>query len=105
MADREDILINIEGFDWDKGNILKNWEKHNVSHIECEEVFLNIPLLVKNDMAHSATEERYYVLGKTDSGRLLFIVFTIRKNKIRIISARDMHRKERKVYEESEKNS
>lgn len=102
MKYQEDIFSDIEGFDWDKGNVLKNWERHNVSHLECEEVFFNSPLLVRNDTAHSLTEVRYYVLGKTDSGRPLFLVFTIRKNRVRIISARDMGKKERKVYEETE---
>lgn len=98
-----EILSGLEGFDWDEGNIGKNWERHRVSHIECEEVFFNAPLIVNEDEPHSEREDRYYVLGKTDSGRLLFVVFTRRGNKIRIISARDMNRKERKVYEEATK--
>lgn len=92
------ILSNIEGFDWDKANIEKNWEKHRVTYIECEEVFFNKPLVVREDMPHSMSEDRYYVLGKTDDVRLLFIVFTIRSNKIRVISARDMNKKERRIY-------
>ena len=95
-----DILSRLEGFDWDKGNIKKNWERHRVTHIECEEVFFNKPLVVKEDEPHFRGEDRYYVLGKTDNERLLFIVFTTRVNKIRIISARDMNRKERKLYYE-----
>src|SRR5574337_1778568 len=105
MRYTEDIFLDLDGFEWDKGNLLKNWEKHNVSHVECEEVFFNIPLVVKEDAAHSAKENRYYVLGKTDENRLLFIVFTKRANKIRVISARDMRKKERTIYEESEKDS
>ncbi len=101
----KDLFLNIEGFEWDKGNISKNWGKHRVGHIECEEVFFNTPLVVESDAAHSFIEARYYILGKTDTGRLLFIVFTIRKNKIRLISARDMSRKERKVYEQIEGNT
>ena len=66
-------------------------------------VFFNAPIYVAPSPSHSATEERYYTLGKTDAGRLLFVVFTRRGNKVRIISARDMHRKERRVYDEKAK--
>lgn len=100
-----DILSNINGFEWDKGNIAKNWERHGVTHLECEEVFFNNPLMVKNDVTHSTTELRHYVLGKTNGHRLLFLVFTIRNNKIRVISARDMSKKERKIYEQAEKDT
>ena len=101
-----EILSRVEGFEWDKGNIKKNWERHKVSRIECEEVFFNKPLVVKEDKPHSMAEDRYYVLGKTDNERLLFIVLTLRGNKIRVISARDMNRKERKLYyEEIEKGT
>ncbi len=94
------MLSQIEGFEWDKGNINKNWEKHRVSHTECEEVFFNEPLVVGIDEKHSEEEHRLYLLGRTDKGRLLFIVFTTRKEKIRVISARDMNKKERKAYYE-----
>ena len=70
-----DIVSNLKGFDWDEGNIAKNWEKHSVTHIECEEVFFNNPLVGKKDEPHSTTEARYYVLGKTNSQRLMFLVF------------------------------
>lgn len=103
--DVKDLLSYVEGFDWDKGNITKNWERRKVNHVECEEVFFNTPFLVKADDPHSSVEDRYYVLGKTDKDRLLFIVFTIRRNKIRVISARGMNRKERKVYEQIEKDA
>jgi uncharacterized DUF497 family protein len=93
-----EILSRVEGFEWDEGNIKKNWERHRVSYIECEEVFFNQPLVVQEDEAHSKGEERYYVLGKTNDGRYLFVVFTIRHNKIRVITARDMSRKERRAY-------
>jgi uncharacterized DUF497 family protein len=86
------------GFNWDKANIDKNWLKHKVSPAECEQVFFNRPLVVDEDIAHSKTEPRFYALGWTDSKRTLFIAFTIRKNLIRVISARDMSRKEREVY-------
>jgi len=86
------------GFEWDKGNIDKNWIKHGVSSSECEQIFFNRPLLIQNDIVHSELEERYYALGKTDTNRFLFVVFTIRNNFIRVISARDMSRKERRMY-------
>jgi hypothetical protein len=105
MKDWTDIVSYTEGFEWDEGNITKNWEKHRVSHIECEEIFFNRPIVVKKDEQHSMTEGRYFVLGKTDAGRLLFLVFTIRGNKIRIISARDLNRKERKIYEQTEEDT
>ncbi len=91
-------LLNCTGFDWDQDNIEKNWLKHKVSLFECEQVFFNQPLVVQDDLKHSQKETRYYVLGQTDSNRLLFIVFAIRKNLIRVISARDMSKKERQVY-------
>lgn len=100
-----DILSNLKGFDWDDGNITKNWEKHRVTHIECEEVFFNKPLVVKKDDSHSKAEVRYYVLGKTIRDRLLFLVFTVRSSKVRVISARDMNRKEREIYEQAEKDT
>ncbi len=93
-------LDNIEGFQWDKGNIEKNRLKHKVLNFECEQVFFNDPLIVADDIKHSQNEKRRYVLGRTDLNRKLFIVFTIRNNLIRIISARDMTKKERKIYDE-----
>jgi uncharacterized DUF497 family protein len=88
-----------EGFDWDEGNLVKNWERHRVSASECEQVFFNSPLIAGLDEKRSKSEPRYYALGITDSGRRLFIAFTVRKNLIRVISARDMSRRERKVFE------
>jgi len=90
----------IIGFDWDTANTKKNWEKHKVLPVECEQVFFNEPLLVQPDYSHSSQKSRFIVLGKTDAKRFLFIVFTIRKNRIRVISARDMNKKERRVYYE-----
>jgi len=93
-----DIFEKIKGFDWDEANVYKNWQRHKVSFLECEEILFNEPLVIAPDHVHSQTEDRYYVLGKTDSGRLLFLVFTIRDDKIRVISARDMNKKERREY-------
>ena len=91
---------SIVGFDWDDGNKQKNWEKHQVDFRECEEVFFNQPLLIKEDSKHSSQEKRFFVLGRSDIGRTLFLVFTLRNNKIRVISARDQSKKERKIYEQ-----
>ena len=92
----------ITGFDWDVGNERKSVEAHQVSQIEAEELFFNQPLIVSPDEEHSTREPRWHALGVTDSGRKLHATFTLRQNntKIRIISARDMSRKERKIYEE-----
>ncbi len=92
---------SLDGFDWDEGNQDKNWLKHQVSNGECEEVFFNVPLLVADDDKHSQIEQRYFALGKTNDGRTLFISFVIRTSKIRVISARDMNRKERRIYAEA----
>ena len=97
------ILPRLIAFEWDKGNIDKNLVKHNVTDREAEEVFGNKPLLVNEDVEHSEKELRFQVLGKTNLGRLLFISFTIRNDKVRIISIRDMNKKERGVYEEKAK--
>lgn len=98
-------LSDFKGFDWDKANKDKNWIKHKISNAECEEIFFNLPLIVTPDKKHSNIEERYYVLGKTNRRRLLFLVFTPRGNKIRIISSRDMTKKERRIYHETEKKN
>ena len=89
----------ITGFEWDTGNEQKN-VKHGVTPAEAEQVFLNEPLVVLDDLKHSDTEQRFHALGQTGEGRLLHITFTIRTNMIRVISARNMHRKERAIYEQ-----
>ena len=91
-------LPEFEGFEWDEWNIDKNWVAHEVTPQEAEQVFFNTPLIVADDQKHSRTEKRYFVLGQTDEDRCLFIAFTLREGRIRVISARDMNRKERKVY-------
>ena len=100
MSD-DDVVVGWTGFEWDQGNLLKNWEKHGVSPGECEQVFFNAPLIAGHDKQHSEQETRFFALGHTDAGRRLFVVFTIRHGRIRVISARSMNRKERKVYEGS----
>ena len=93
------LLIECTSFEWDEGNKDKNWIKHKVNINECEEIFFNQPLIINIDKKHSEIETRFYALGHTDLNRKLFIVFTIRGKKIRVISVRDMSRKERKIYE------
>jgi len=93
-----DILKECTGFQWDSGNSDKNWISHQVTKSECEQIFFNQPLFIEHDDKHSNIEIRYYALGKTDDERKLFIVFTIREKLIRVISARDMSKKEREVY-------
>ena len=90
-----------DGFDWEEGNLLKNWEKHRVSAAECEQVFFNRPLVAGLDETHSKQERRHCALGVADAERWLFLVFTVRGGKIRVISARDIGRQERKVFDES----
>lgn len=97
----------VTGFDWDEGNSRKNAEKHGVSQSEAEEIFFNEPLLVLEDSKHSQAEARFHALGETDDERLVHITFTLRQNGtlIRVISARNMHRKERAVYEQTKKDA
>jgi hypothetical protein len=92
-------LTGVEGFDWSKGNDSKIWNKHRVHAAECEEVFFHTPLVVHPDELHSDYEPRFYALGRTARFRLLFLVFTVRKKQIRVISARDMTRREKAAYE------
>jgi hypothetical protein len=95
-------FAGITGFDWDEGNARKN-EKHGVSTAEAEQVFFNAPLLLLTDDKHSQQEARHHALGKADDGRLVHVSFTLRESGrlIRVISARDMHRKERTIYEQA----
>jgi len=90
------------GFDWDKGNSEKRWLKHSVTPLECEQIFFNRPLIVAPDEEHSKKEIRFYALGQTDRERPLFLVFTVRRNLIRVLSARDMSRSEKEVYKNHE---
>lgn len=96
-------LLQTVGFDWDTGNARKNDDKYGVSAAEAEQVFFNSPLLLLEDAAHSQHEPRLHALGTTDNARRLHIAFTLRRSGtlVRVISARDMHRKERTVYEQA----
>ena len=90
---------SIVGFDWDEGNIHKNEDKHGLKWTSIEEVFFNEPLLIVEDFKHSLDECRCVALGKNDFDDLVTVIFTVRKNHIRVISARIMSKKEREVYE------
>lgn len=94
----------ISGFDWDDGNSRKSSEKHSVIQSEAEQIFFNQPLLLLEDVAHSQGEARFHALGVTDDKRLLHVTFTLRAKGtlVRVISARDMHRKERNIYEQAQ---
>jgi uncharacterized DUF497 family protein len=87
------------GFDWDDGNLDKNWRRHRVAWWECEEVFFNRPRPIFEDVAHSEREPRLFLLGQSNAGRWLFVSFTVRNDLIRPISARDMNARERRTYE------
>ncbi len=88
----------VSGFDWDDGNRNKNL-KHAVQNWECEQIFFNEPLVVLDDPKHSLAEDRFAAFGRTDSGRLLVVIYTLRSQRIRVISARDMNKKELQFYE------
>jgi uncharacterized DUF497 family protein len=94
-------LTLIEGFEWDDGNARKSLDKHDVSQAEAEQIFSGEPLLAE-DVKHSQDETRFQALGETVEGRRLHVTFTLRDNgrRIRVVSARDMNRKERAIYEQ-----
>jgi uncharacterized DUF497 family protein len=91
-------LSKLEGFEWDRGN-LDHIQKHNVNYRECEDVFFNKPLIINQDETHSQIEERFRVYGQTNRKRRIFMIFTIRHNKIRVLSSRDQNRKERTEFQ------
>jgi uncharacterized protein len=105
VAERKDPLDACAGFEWDEANAQKNWERHRVTQEEAEDLFFNEPLVIRSDVRHSSEEKRYYALGRTSRGRYLFAAFTIRRSLLRIISVRDMNRKERNVYAQREKEA
>ena len=92
-------LSRCEGFEWDAGNAVKIWERHEVAPGEVEQVFFNRPLIAAVDARHSGAEPRFLMLGQTDAGRRLFVVLTFRQRRIRVISARNMSRRERREYD------
>ena len=97
-----EVFPDIVGFQWDEGNSQKNWRGHHVTQAETEQVFLNRPLLIADDPKHSVREERQFALGRTDAGRRLIVVFTVRGSLLRVISARPMSQRERRAYAEAE---
>ena len=100
-----DPLEDCTGFDWDDANSHKNWERHQVTPEEAEDVFFNEPLVVRSDVRHSKLEKRYYALGQTSNGRRLFVVFVVRRKLMRVISARDMNRNETETCERYEEET
>jgi uncharacterized DUF497 family protein len=100
-----DPLSECIGFDWDESNTVKNWERHGVTPEEAEDVFFHEPLVVRGDVGHSSREKRYRALGRTSRGRLLFVAFAVRRKLIRVISARDMNRRETEEYRRHEEGS
>jgi uncharacterized protein len=94
------------GFDWDDWNTAKNWARHRVTPEEAEDIFFHEPLLLLlNDTEHSRTEKRYQAMGETRAGRRLLVAFTIRKNLIRVISARNVNSREDEAYRRYEKEN
>jgi len=104
MQTQKTNIENAEGFDWHIGTLAKNM-KHGVSLAETEELFLNPPYFVSPDEKHSIGEFRFTCYGKTTKNRNLVIVFTMRGKRIRVISARDMNKREKKYYEEQIKKA
>ena len=97
-----ELFPGITGFNWDEGNSAKTWQRHAVTQSEAEQVFLNRPLVVGEAPKHGAKEARQFVLGRTDQGRELTVVFTFRGSLLRVISARPMSRKERRVHAQNQ---
>ena len=93
------------GFQWDSGNREKNWLKHGVTNAEAEQVFSNRPIIYAEPESQIWGELRRYAYGQTDEGRKLFVVFTFRQGLIRVISVRDMSRRERRNYDNAEETN
>lgn len=97
-----EFFEEVTSFQWDAGNSDKLWLRHEVTQAEAEQVFVNRPIVVTGDQKHSGGEVRYFALGKTDASRRLMVAFTIRRHEVRVISARPMSRRERKIYGEGQ---
>jgi len=95
------MLAGYEGFEWDKGNQDKNFLKHGVTNRECEEAFLDPGKRIFRDKLHLSGERRFVLLAKTFNGRLLFAIFILRRSKVRVISSRDINKKEKHLYEKA----
>jgi hypothetical protein len=98
MAELDDVFAGLEGFEWDAGNSDKNWLRHGVRQTEAEQALLNTPVVVEATTKHGSSEPRFVALGRTDTGRFLTLVFTVRARRIRVISARAMSKAERRIY-------
>jgi uncharacterized DUF497 family protein len=94
-------LSYITGFEWDEASRKSNWQRYHIEEGECHDVFFNLPLFVQTDLENIPVKRRSYILGQTLSGRKLFIAFTIHKDKIRIITARDMSKREQLLYDQA----
>lgn len=101
MGTARERIAGFVGFQWDDGSADQNSSRRQVSRSECEEVFFAGPLVAAPHTAHSQEEARYHVLGHTARGRHLFIACCIREQRIRVISARPMSRRERRVYDQA----
>ena len=100
-----DPLPACTGFEWDDANVATNWERHRVTPVEAEDVFFHDPFVLRSDPGHSKREKRYCALGQTSRNRRLFVAFSIRRNLIRVISARDMSRRENEEYQRHEQRN
>jgi len=98
VTDFSAFAARLAGFDWDRGNAEKNWAPHAVSRNEAEEVFFHEPVLLAEDAKHSTRVPRSLVLGRTAADRRIAVIFTVRRDLVRVISARPMSRKERTLY-------
>ncbi len=94
----QEFFAGLKGFEWDAGNSDKNWLSHQVQQAEAEQALLNRPVVVAADRRHSQREPRFFTLGRTDRGRHFTTVFTVRGDRVRVISARPMSRAERRIY-------
>ena len=100
MAVLDEFFAGLKGFEWDAGNSDKSWLSHRVRQTEVEQALLNRPVVVAADLRHSQREPRFVTLGRTDRGRHLTTVFTVRGDRVRVISARPMSRAERRIYDQ-----
>lgn len=98
----DEFIVGVEGFEWDVGNSDKNWHRHAVRQVEAEQILLSRPLVVIADVKHSHDKPRFIALGRTDAGRHLMVVFTVRGNRIRVISARPMSKVEQEAHAQSQ---
>lgn len=94
------LLDGVTGFEWNEANIA-HIARHNVAPEEAEEVFFDADNALDEDIKHSTVEKRFIIIGKTQKGRLLYQIFTRRGNKIRVISSRDINKKEVNLYEKA----